>query len=117
MKDPRTVRLVLIFKEDEMDPRTADLVQIFKGMKGSTDCRISPNFKKGIQGPTDGRVGSNLKRRKQGSDTLIRSEFLKGDEGIHGPSIWSYFSRGMERSTAVRGSLSPRARYKVTVFP
>ena len=30
MKDPRTARLVLIFKEDEMDPRTADLVQILK---------------------------------------------------------------------------------------
>ena len=71
------------------DPRNVGLVQIFKGMKGSMDCRISRNFKKGIQGPTGGRVGSNLKRGKQGSDTLIRSEFLKGDEGIHGPSIWS----------------------------
>ena len=66
MKDPRTVRLVLIFKEDEMDSRIADLVQILKG--GGRDQRTADTI--GI-----------FKGEEEIHGPPIRSKFLKGDEG------------------------------------
>ena len=60
MKDPRTVRLVLIFKEDEMDPRSADLVQILKGeSKDSRTADLVGIFKK-LKGSTDRSFGRNF---------------------------------------------------------
>ena len=46
-----------------------------------------------MKGPTDGRIGPNFERGFRDSRTADLVRILKSDSGIHGPPIWSKFSK------------------------
>ena len=62
------------------------------GKQGSTDLRVSPNLKKGKQGRPN--WSKFFKGETSDPRTAHLVAIFKGDQGIHGPSVWSKFKKG-----------------------
>ena len=87
-KDPRTVESVQIFRRECRDSRTVKSVRISKG-----ECR-NPRTADLVRLFFYSRFGPILETNAGTHGPSIRSEFIKGDGGIHGRRISPILKRG-----------------------